>query len=635
MKTSSKKKERSPKKSQKPILSWKEAYNINRKAFALIYGYYPQMFMSRILCRVWEALTPYVGIYLSAQIIGELAGERSPERLTVLAALALASAALISLIMAFLTRWRDTQCAGMYFKVKQILTQKLLNMDFVSIDDPKTHEKLSTIEQNQNGGGWGLYRVIGNYEALISAAVNLLGGAALTITLFVSPVPESAGSFTILNHPLFVCGIILVMLAVTCLSPALSNKAESFYAVKADSHNLANRLFGFFGWLGYQDEYAPDVRIYRQDIICERHNADKTGTFGSKGFFAKYARGPIGLYNAASAAVSVVFTGIVYVFVCLKAWAGAFGVGAVTQYISAVTRLAGSVSSLIGTAGEMKNNGSFLKLIFEFLEIPDAMCQGSLLLKKQDDAHDIEFRGVFFKYPGSSEYALKDVNLKLCGRERIAVVGQNGSGKSTFIKLLCRLYDPTEGQILLDGTDIREYDYLEYMAAFSVVFQDFRLFALMLGQNVGAGTTYDKVLAEECLRKAGFGDRLDKMEEGLDTYLYKKISKTGVDISGGEAQKIAIARGLYKDAPFIILDEPTAALDPVAESEIYSSFNEIVGDRCAVYISHRLSSCRFCGDILVFHEGRLVQRGSHEQLCAEEGGKYYQLWNAQAQYYQS
>ena len=226
----------------------------------------------------------------------------------------------------------------------------------------------------------------------------------LAISLFVSPVPESAGSFILLNHPLFVCGIILVMLAVTCLSPALSNKAESFYARRADSRNLANRLFGFFGWLGYQDEYAPDMRMYRQDIICERHNTDKTGTFGSKGYFAKYARGPIGLYNAASAAVSVVFTGIVYAFVCLKAWAGAFGVGAVTQYISAVTWLAGSVSSLIGTAGEMRNNASFLKLILEYLEIPDTMCQGSLPLKRKGDVHEIEFRGVSFQYPGSSDY---------------------------------------------------------------------------------------------------------------------------------------------------------------------------------------------------------------------------------------
>ncbi len=622
------------KKKDKKLLSWKEAYAVNQKAFHLLYKQYPQMFASRIVCVVWEALTPYVGIYLSALLIEELSTSRNPQALTRLVLITLISAAVISLVSAFFIKWRDTQCAGMYFKVKQIFTQKLLDMDFVSLDDTKTHEKLSTIDQNQNGGGWGLYRVIGNYEAIISAILTLFGGIALTVTLFIQPVPESAGGLTVLNNPLFVLVVILVMLAVTYISPALSNKAGSYYAHRADSHNLANRLFGFFGWLGYRQELATDVRMYRQDIICDKYNSNKTDTFGSKGIFATYAKGPIGLYGAASAAVSVIFTGFVYVFVCLKAWAGAFGIGAVTQYIASITKLSGSVSSLIGTVGDMRNNASFLKLVFEFLEIPNTMRQGNLHIEKcgQHD-YEIEFKNVSFQYPGSDTYALRNVNMKLKAGQRLAVVGQNGSGKTTFIKLLCRLYDPTEGEIFLNGTDIREYDYLDYMAMFSVVFQDFKLFAFALGQNVGVKVVYNKELAEKCLRKAGFGDRLDTLEDGLETYLYKEFNKTGVDISGGEAQKIALSRTLYKDAPFIVLDEPTAALDPIAEAEVYSNFNDIVGNKTAIYISHRLSSCRFCDDIVVFHEGKLVQRGSHDFLSAETTGKYYELWNAQAQYY--
>ncbi len=622
------------KKKDKKLLSWKEAYAVNQKAFRLLYRRYPQMFTSRIICVVWEALTPYVGIYLSALLIEELSTSRNPQVLARLVLITLLSAAVISLLSAFLIKWRDTQCAGMYFKVKQIFTKKLLDMDFVSIDDTKTHEMLSTIDQNQNGGGWGLYRVIGNYEAIVSAILTLLGGIALTVTLFTQPVPESAGSLTVLNNPLFVLAVIFVMLAVTYIAPALSNKAGSYYAHRADSHNLANRLFGFFGWLGYHQEFATDMRIYRQDIICDKYNSSKTDTFGSKGIFAQYAKGPIGFYSAASAAVSVIFTGFVYVFVCLKAWAGAFGIGSVTQYIASVTRLSSSVSSLIGTAGDMRNNASFLKLVFEFLEIPNTMRQGNLPVEKRSNRdYEIEFKDVSFQYPGSDEYALRHVNMKFKAGERLAVVGQNGSGKTTFIKLLCRLYDPTEGVILLNGTDIREYNYLDYLALFSVVFQDFKLFAFTLGQNVGVKVSYDKKMAERCLRKAGFGERLDTLEDGTETYLYKEFSKAGVDISGGEAQKIALARTLYKDAPFIVLDEPTAALDPIAEAEVYLNFNDIVGDKTAIYISHRLSSCRFCDDIAVFHEGELVQRGSHEQLSADTKGKYYELWNAQAQYY--
>lgn len=215
----------------------------------------------------------------------------------------------------------------------------------------------------------------------------------------------------------------------------------------------------------------------------------------------------------------------------------------------------------------------------------------------------------------------------------MAVVGENGSGKTTFIKLLCRLYDPTEGKILLNGIDIKNYDYDEYLSIFSVVFQDFNLFAFSLGQNVATSVQYDAEFARECLEKAGFGERLATMPKGLETCLYKNFDEGGVEISGGEAQKIALARALYKNAPFIVLDEPTAALDPVAEYEIYSKFNELVGDKTAIYISHRLSSCRFCEDIAVFENGAIVQRGSHEELIADAHGKYYELWNAQAQYY--
>ena len=276
----------------------------------------------------------------------------------------------------------------------------------------------------------------------------------------------------------------------------------------------------------------------------------------------------------------------------------------------------------------------FLEDTYEFLDYPNNMYQGSLTTeKRRDNKYEIEFRNVSFKYPGSNSYALKNVNLKFNIGEKLAIVGMNGSGKTTFIKLLCRLYDPTEGTILLNGIDIRKYRYDEYMNIFSIVFQDFKLFAMPLGENVATSSDYDKEKVLSVLEKAGFGERLEKMSKGLETHLYKQLDKEGVEISGGEAQKIAIARALYKDAPFIILDEPTAALDPVAEAEIYEKFSEMVDDRTAVYISHRLSSCKFCDEIAVFHEGRVVQKGTHFDLLQDSKGKYYELWNAQAQYY--
>ncbi|MCM1579584.1 MAG: ABC transporter ATP-binding protein/permease, partial [Ruminococcus sp.] len=229
-------------------------------------------------------------------------------------------------------------------------------------------------------------------------------------------------------------------------------------------------------------------------------------------------------------------------------------------------------------------------------------------------------------------YILKDINLKWRIGEKMALVGRNGSGKSTLIKLLCRLYDPTEGEITLNGIDIRKYSTKDYTDLFSVVFQDSALFSFSIGENVAADTEYDRTLAEECARRGGFSERLDQCPNGLDTCLYKDFDDRGVEISGGEAQKLCLARAVYKGAPFIVLDEPTAALDPISEYDIYTKFNSIVDTRTAVYISHRLSSCRFCDDITVLDKGRIVQRGSHDRLVSEEG-VYSKLWNAQAEYY--
>jgi ATP-binding cassette subfamily B protein len=288
----------------------------------------------------------------------------------------------------------------------------------------------------------------------------------------------------------------------------------------------------------------------------------------------------------------------------------------------------------MGAAAYFAEYAQHQQSTLEYLNIPNVLPRGTLTTEKRvDNEYELEFRNVSFKYPGTDTYSLKNLNMKFNIGQRMAVVGMNGSGKTTMIKLLCRLYDPTEGIITLNGIDIKKYNYDEYMALFSVVFQDFKLFSFTLGQNVAASVEYNKEKAIEYLSEAGFAGRFDKMENGLETALYKDFDEYGVEISGGEAQKIALARALYKNAPFIVLDEPTAALDPIAEFEIYSKFNEIVGNKTAIYISHRLSSCRFCDDIAVFHEGELIQRGRHDTLIADESGKYHELWTAQSQYY--
>ena len=514
-------------KQTKKQLSWREVIGLTNRAIGIFYKRNPQMIVSRLFMIIWSSLTPYVGILLSALIIDELAGARNIERLKLLVGITLIAEAAIALVSAFLSKWRQTQNAGMLLKIKKILSEKMLDMDFASLDDTHTSELLSTIRQNMNSSGWGLYNAFLSYEKAISSILTILGGISLTVSLFLSKVPEDTNrSFVISNNPLVVIGVIAVMLAVTFLAPVFENKEGSYYAKYAGSQNLGNRLFFFFGWLGYSKELAMDMRIYRQDKICDKYNRNKEGPFASNGLFAHLAWGPIGLCAAAASAVSVLFTGVVYAFVCLKALAGAFGLGAVTQYVSSITKVSTGMSSLLAAFGSMRNNAPFLEITYEFLDIPNEMYQGSLTVeKRRDRKYQVEFCNVSFHYPGSENWSLRNVNMKFEIGKRLAVVGMNGSGKTTFIKLLCRLYDPTEGVILLNGIDIRKYNYREYMDIFSVVFQDFKLFALKLGENVAASVSYEQDRVVDCLEKAGFSKRLAKLENGTETYLYKDYQK--------------------------------------------------------------------------------------------------------------
>lgn len=612
-----------------------KAWGLNIRALHLWWKNFPDIFVSYTLHAIVDALFPFISIYFSARVIDELAGARRPEQLAHWVLLTLLIGAGTELLLAILLRWRNSCYAGTYYTQQKLYAEKMLSMDFCDVDNPKTLDLLSQIKQNEGWSGWGLNRIIMHYQLLLTAAIRIIGSITLSITLFTSKITNTSGKLTILNSPLFIALILGVFLLLTWLSPALSNKANGYWAKEADEAKMGNRVFSFYGFMGYNRNRALDIRMYEQEKFCSKKMKEDRA-FTPKGTMAAYARGPMGTLHALSASVSRILTAMIYSFVCLKAWAGAFGIGSVTQYIGAITQLSNGLSDIIRTLGDMRYNAYFLETIFEYLDIPNNMYQGSLTVeKRQDNNYTIEFKDVSFKYPNTDTWALRHISMKFHVGERLAIVGQNGSGKTTFIKLLCRLYDPDEGEILLNGINIRKYDYREYMQIFSVIFQDFKLLAFKLGENVAASKTHDSKLVINSLEKAGFESRLGEFKDGLDTYLYKDFSDKGVEISGGEAQKIAIARALYQDKPFLILDEPTAALDPIAEFEVYSKLNDIVEDKTAIFISHRLSSCRFSDRIVVFHKGQIVQVGSHDELLADSDGMYYALWNAQAKYYKT
>ena len=617
----------------KEKVTMRKAAATHLRAIKELHHVTPRFFPVLTLYCLFGAITPYVTVFFSARILTELATLRRAEILWRWVLAGVLCVGLAAIGKALLYRRYNTLLEDLYGRKDMLFVNKMFRLDYSELDKQENHDLREQIKQNENWSSWGLMRVQEIYCGVVTSVLGLFSGAALTVSLFTAPMPSSAGWLVVLNNPIFVLVLAFGILIISVLAGRLSAGAVQCWGDFSEEATFANRKFSHFGFIGQDKRRAIDIRMNDQQRLVRAYLSGGS-VFGAHGVFAKLARGKLGVYSSLGVCITTLTTGMIYLFTCLKALGGAFDVGSCTQYIGAATAMVANVFALTDMVGVLKTNTSYLEKTFAFLDIPNTMYQGSLTTEKRSDRrYDVEFKDVSFRYPGSDIWALRHVNMRFKVGRRLAIVGENGSGKTTFIKLLCRLYDPQEGQILLNGIDVRKYRYDDYMRIFSVVFQDFQLICQPLGNNVAGSMVYDHTRAKRALIDAGFGDRLATMEKGLDTVLYKNLSDDGVEVSGGEAQKIAIARALYKDAPFIILDEPTAALDPIAEAEIYSKFDEIAGDKTAIYISHRLSSCKFCDEIAVFHEGEIIQQGSHAELLADWGGKYYALWNAQAQYY--
>lgn len=372
---------------------------------------------------------------------------------------------------------------------------------------------------------------------------------------------------------------------------------------------------------------AKDFRLYGlQDYWLGKSKNGKIGrSFTEYGIF-------VGRNRAKFSFVVQLLAGYIYIYVSVMAMSGSISTGDVLMYAGAIITMMTSVQEAILKYNEIAYNNEYLKLYEEFIKCPNMHYDGTLPIEKRDDKrYELSFYNVSFKYPGSDKYILKDINMTFNIGEKLALVGLNGAGKTTLIKLLLRLYEPTEGEIRLNGIDIGKYDYDEYVQIFSVVFQDFGIFDFPLDENIVASEDVDSARVKKVIDKVGLTELVNSLPDKEHTLLYHE-NGDGVALSGGEAQKLAIARALYKDAPFVILDEPTAALDPIAEAEIYENFDTLVGDKTAIYISHRMSSCKFCDRIVVINNGRIEEEGSHDTLM-EKNGLYAKMYNTQANYY--
>lgn len=583
-----------------------------------------------ILKNILQAALPFVSIIFSYLILDGIIDKIAKDTILNYVYWMIGLNLILGIVVSFLTRYLNTKTDFVNRTIRAKISYKALTMDYEQLEKKESLLLLHKAKEGAISHG-DFMTFCNNFGRMLSHVITLIYSVILLCSLFQSNRVKNASVLvTIMNSPLLVIVLFALIIFALILNFRILKKLNAKSYAFFDKNVDTNRKFYYFMNVANNYKLGKDIRIYQMAGMIEEemelaYNATEKTMMDLGETYGKC--------NGLTEIVNQMIVFATYAYVGMKAILGLISVGNILKYVSALVKFVSSLSGLIEAFTLMDLQRQYLKNYCIFLNIENQKYKGTLPIEKRDDnEYELEFRNVSFHYPNSEEMILKNVSLKLKVGRKMAIVGRNGAGKTTFIKLLNRLYDPTEGEILLNGINIKKYDYDEYLKIFSVVFQDFKLFSFDIGQNVAASVTVDEGKAWNVLKQAGIAERVKGMKEGLKTNIYQ-TQENGIEISGGEAQKLAIARALYKDAPLVILDEPTSALDPLSEYEIYAKFDEMVSDKTSIYISHRMSSCRFCDNIVVFDEGKIIQLGSHDDLMQEEDGIYHMLWSAQAKYY--
>ena len=563
-----------------------------------------------ILNQFVSSMIPIVAVVMPRYIINELMGEQRISYIVLYTGILSGYTFAATAISNWLIFTGFTHRITISQRFNEFLHDKTINADYADIESSRYLEMKEKAEKFLFGDWHGFSYVLDMAIDIIGKAFTMIGVIAVVATL----------------NPF----IVLIFVGLVLLSSLFESRVQKKQAQMRLEMAVLNRRTMYYGQIIEDFSYGKELRLNNLgDWLMGREKAHWNYGFQ---LYKKNNRLGIhsGVFNAFTGLIQQVIS---YAYLVFQFLGGHITIGDFSMYVGGVAAFSGAMRGLMQNIVEVGEYRKYYDAIEEYLNVPAKM-RDNKRLPIPDGEHEIEFRNVFFSYPGQKDYALKNINIKLNAGQKLSIVGENGAGKTTFVKLLCRIYDPTDGAIYLDGVDIRDIDFDKYMSLFSTVFQDYKLYSLSLKDNVALAES-DNVNdseAEIVLRKAGFGEKLDSLPKGVQTLVYRNYDDEGFEPSGGEGQKIALARALFKNAPVIILDEPAAALDPRAEYEMYQNFNALVGGKTAVYISHRLSSARFCDAIAVFKNGEIVEYGPHDKLI-NHNGLYSELWGMQAKYY--
>ncbi len=605
------------------------------KKFKVIFSAFKEMHRlekrlipTSIAVSIVMAVMPFVNVWFTSKIIDLLDTGTEMNELFLYIGLAVGINLILFFVNYFLSDMYYMYRSLMYNKELQNISVNLFKMEYQRLENGDFKELVHKHSEAQD-------RVFSSFVQLSWMMRDFLSGLITLVISVIIIFPllkigfKTTGN-TFFEKPVFLLTIFGAIAVMTGIILVIALKMNKMWFKASDEYSRLDRIFYYFLNMFSDYNTGKEIRLYKEQKLIEHNATDKLLTDGER--VLKKASMNSAKSSSFIAVLGAVVGFGIYLFIGVKGLYGLFGIGSLVLYCGSFMQIINGIMKMAATFGKTEEMVPLVNYYFDIMNTKDDMTYGSKVLDLTDK-FEIEFKNVSFRYPGAENDSLKNVNLTIHNGEHLAVVGRNGSGKTTFIKLMCRLYDVTEGEILINGENIKEYTAESLMSLYSVVFQDFKIFSTTLAQNISAGSDYNREKLFDALDKSNIKERVQKMENEENTYLYKDLDKAGVEISGGEAQKLALARALYKDSPIVILDEPTAALDPVAENEIYNRFNSFVNHKTAIYISHRLSSCIFCSRIAVFDKAELVQNGTHEELLENKEGKYYELWNAQAQYY--
>lgn len=602
-----------------------------KDTWSVLWKNYKKLILSYTLNCLFSAVFPLISIYASARMIDGIVNKMPVQFVGKWAVIALLSVFFIQIILALTNKIQNTYKDKKYEIFFHILSKKYNELDYKQSQDTDIIGEKSNIEQNVNIGEFGILRVMYIYDMILQSFLAMIGSLVLLYQFFVTSwnAPER---FSFLNSAWTNVLLLVVVVFLSWISQKFNAKQFEIWHKINEEGKFGNRVVSFYSWRMREQDRVLDTRMYSQYNIAA-NMINQSGIFNPGGVFDRIMSTEGVKYKILSEFFSKLQVLLIYLAVVSKSLLGAISIGMLSQYLGSLINFTSNLSKFLEGVALYNGNTPYAELTMDYLNKKSEFYNGSLTTEKRSDKkYEVEFKNVSFKYPGTDNWILKNINLKFDLGKKLAIVGQNGCGKTTFVKLLIRFYDVTEGEILLNGINIKKYRYDEYLKIFSVVFQDFNLFAYPLAQNIASGMDYDEEEVVQSLKDVGMYDDVQKWDNGIQTYLYKDIDENGISVSKGQEQKIAIARALYQDSPFLILDEPTASLDPISEAEIYEKLGEIIKDKTAIFISHRLSSCKFSDKIIVFDKGEIAEIGDHDSLISKNG-MYKKLWDAQAEFY--